>query len=427
LCEDAFETVDSILEKEKEMKKDGTVFGGRKNRRSFLKNGMVAAGAMTAGVGLVSGSAAFADGEDHAPVTKGDIAILTFLSALEQVEADLWIQYAELGGPTPNVPSSIGLSGIDLQLNGKAISTGLAAGYVTALQVLDGDMPQYIADNTDDEISHHRFLNNYLQSKGANPVDLSQQFAILPPSGVKGVPQTGRLTNLTQLKVDTTWWTRYRSANQNPDFGGKFENAVPDLASNPHTAIPRTNDEAALNSDGTIPNHLQAIASTAGFHFGFIEQGGTSLYPALAQKVTNLEVLRVLLSIGPSETMHFQVWHDKAGNAPNITDGNLTFPPLNTGVDPKTGATGSIGGGETVADLFQTNLIMPEPTFFLNSKFGPVSIIRPTSDAQGGAVASVVSFAEDGLFIDPATGKNTGIVAKLMSLAEEADDARRGF
>jgi len=410
------------------MKKDGTVGSSRKNRRSFLKNGMVAAGAVTAGMGLVSGSAAFADADDRAPITKGDIAILTFLSALEQVEADLWIQYAELGGPTPNVPNSIGLSGIDLQLNGKAISTGLAAGYVTALQVLDGDMPQYIADNTDDEISHHRFLNNYLQSKGAKPIDLSQQFAILPPSRVTGVPQTGRLTNLRQLTVDTTWWTRYRSANQNSDFGGKFENAVPDLAKGQHPAIPQTDAEAALNADGTIPNHLQAIANTAGFHFGFIEQGGTSLYPTLAQKVTNLEVLRVLLAIGPSETMHFQVWHDKAANAPNITDGNLSFPNLNSGVDPTTGATGSIGGGETVADLFQTNLIMPEPTFFLESKFGPVAIIRPTSEAGGGgAVAAVKSFVDDGLFRDPATNNNTGIVAVLMRLAEEADEARRRF
>jgi len=411
------------------MKKSSSVFQNKTNRRSFLKSGTVA-GAATLGAGLLpAGVSAFeGDDNDRAPITKGDIAILTFLSALEQVEADLWIQYAELGGPTPNVPSSIGLSGIDLQLNGKAISTGLASGYVTALQVLDGDMPQYIADNTDDEISHHRFLNNYLQSKGAKPIDLSQQFAILPPSGVTGVPQTGRLTNLKQLTVDTSWWTRYRSANQNPDFGGKFENAVPDLFKAPHTAIPRTDAEAALNADGTIPNHLQAIASTAGFHFGFIEQGGSSLYPTLAQKVTNLEVLRVLLSIGPSETMHFQVWHDKAGNAPKITDGNLTFPDLNTGVDPKTGATGSIGGGETVADLFQTNLIMPEPTFFLESKFGPVSIIRPTSEAGGGgAMAAVQSFVDDGLFLDPATGSNTGIVAVLKRLAEEADDARRRF
>ena len=400
---------------------------GRKhaaNRRSFLKNGALGVGAAV-GVGLLTNGSLTSGGQienDAAPITKGDIAILTFLSALEQVEADLWIQYAELGGPTTAVAGAQGLSAIDLQLNGKAIGTGLSAGYVTALQVLDGDMPQYIADNTDDEISHHRFLNNYLQAKGANPVDLSK-FAIVPPSRVSGVPQTGRLTNLRQLTVDTTWWTRLRSDNQNPDLGGSFENAVPDLAKGQHPAIPQTDAEAALNADGSIPNHLQAIASTAGFHFAFIEQGGASLYPTLAQKVTNLEVLRVLLSIGPSEAMHFQTWHDKAGNAPNITDGDLSFPNLNAGIDPNTGlATFS---GDPAADAFQTNLIMPEPTIFLDPKLGPVSILRPTSTAQGGAVASVVSFVDDGLFINPATNKNTGIVDVLMRLAEEADEARR--
>ena len=405
------------------MKKDETVFGGRKNRRSFLRNGMVAAGAVTAGVGLVSGPAVFADSEDRFPITRGDIAILTFLSALEQVEADLWIQYAELGGPTPAVPTSIGKSPIDLKLNGKKIVTGLAPAYITGLQVLDTDMPQYIADNTDDEISHHRFLNNYLASKGAKTIDLSP-FAILPPSRVSGVPQNGRLTNLKQLTVDTTWWTRYRSATKNPDLGGKFENAVPDLAKGQHPAIPVSDDDLVLDKMGNISTHLQAIANTAGFHFCFIEQGGSSLYPTLAQKVTNLEVLQVLLSIGPSETMHFQVWHDKAGNAQILTDGALSFPDLNSGNDPN-------GGGGTQqenADSFQTNLIMPEPTFFLHKGLGPVSIIRPTSEAGGGgAVAAVVSFVEDGLFRDPATGNNTPIVAKLMTLAEEADDARRGF
>src|ERR1700726_68756 len=160
------------------MEKEKSLMNRSVNRRSLLKTGALAGGAVAIGTGLVGGTSAFAE-EGGSHITKGDIAILTFLSALEQVEADLWIQYAELGGPTPNVPSSIGLSGIDLQLNGKAISTGLAAGYVTALQVLDGDMPQYIADNTDDEISHHRFLNNYLQSKGGKPIDLSEQFAIL--------------------------------------------------------------------------------------------------------------------------------------------------------------------------------------------------------------------------------------------------------
>ena len=404
------------------MKKDETVFSGRKNRRSFLKNGMVAAGAMTAGVGLISAPGAFAEEEDRAPITKGDIAILTFLSALEQVEADLWIQYAELGGPTDQVPGTQGLSPTDLVQNGKKIVTGLAPAYITGLFQLDGDMPQYIADNTDDEISHHAFLNNYLESKGAKAIDLSS-FAILPPSRVTGVPQHGRLTNLKQLTVDTTWWTRYRSDSRNPDLGGTFENAVPDLARGQHPAIPVSNDDLVLDSSGNISTHLQAIANTAGFHFAFIEQGGSSLYPTLAQKVTNLEVLRVLLSIGGSEIMHFQTWQDKAGNASNITDGDLTFPNLNSGVDPNTGATGS-----AVADQFQTNLIMPEPTVFLNRKLGPVSIIRPTTEAGGGgAVAAVKSFVDDGLFLDPATGRSSGIVAKLMLLAEEADDARRRF
>ena len=410
------------------MKEKTNLLSKSTNRRAFLKNGTVVAGA-TVGAGLLSGgAAALAQEAGGAPVTGGDIAILRFLSALEQVEADLWIQYAELGGATNQ-----GLSGIDLVQNGRKINTGLAPGYITALQVLDGDMPQYIVDNTDDEISHHAFLNNYVASLGAKPVDLSH-FAILPPSQVTGVPQTGRLTNLKQLKVDTSWWTRYRSGLQNPDLGGTFENAVPDLASHPHTAIPLNNDDIAgvtANPDGTfnIPNHLQAIASTAGFHFGFIEQGGTSLYPSLAQKVTNLQVLRVLLSIGPSETMHFQVWHDKAGNASMLTDGDLSFPNLNAGTDPNTHSTTVQEGNNLptpAADLFQTNLIMPEPTFFLNSKFGPVSIIRPTNPhlvAQG----AVQSFVNDGLFIDPSTGQDSPIVPALTRLAEEADEARRGF
>src|SRR5229473_2227908 len=223
------------------------------SRRSFLRTGTLGVGA-AAGAGLLSERLAGFQ-EDRAPLNRGDIAILTFLSALEQVEEDLWIQYAELGGAVTEGPA---FSPIDLPFK-----TGLAPNYITALQVLDGDMPQYIADNTDDEISHHRFLNNYLMSKGARPVDLSQ-FATLPPSGVTGVPQKGRLTNLKQLTVDTTWWTRYRSATANPDLGGHFENAVPDLATGQHPAIPVTNDDLKLNPDGTIPNHLQAIANTAG-------------------------------------------------------------------------------------------------------------------------------------------------------------------
>ena len=382
------------------MKDKGSVFSGAKNRRSFLKNGMVAAGAATMGAALLPGASGAFGGEaeeDHSPVTKGDIAILTFLSALEQVEADLWIQYAELGGATNQ-----GLSPIDLPF-----ATGLAPAYITGLLVLDGDMPQYIADNTDDEISHHAFLNNYLQSKGAKTVDLGQ-FAILPPSRVTGVPQHGRLTNLKQLTVDTTWWTRYRSATKNPDLGGTFENAVPDLAKGQHPAIPLNDGDLVLDKNGNISTHLQAIANTAGFHFAFIEQGGSSLYPALAQKVTNLEVLRVLLSIGGSEIMHFQVWHDKAGNAVALTDnqpgGKLTFVNLAMGQP----------------EALQANLIMPEPTDFIKG-LPECAIIRPTSAGQLDATGAINGFIADGLFI----GQPKELQQFLLQLAEDADEARR--
>src|SRR5216683_1203436 len=403
------------------MKEIEKLFPGRTNRRSFLTKGTVAAGAATLGAGVPAGKTfAFEreDDGDRAPITRGDIAILRFLQALEQVEEDLWRQYAELGGTQ------------DSEFTGL---TGGNAAYTQALQLLDGDMPQYIHDNTDDEISHASFLKNYLESKGAGSADLTH-FKVLPSSTADGAQQIGRLTNLTQLTIDTSFWSRYRSIT-NPDFDAtaKFVQAVPSLNVGKHTAIPRSNADtqgSVINlsdpTQSTFTDHLKAIAFTAGFHFAFIEQGGTSLYPALAQHVTNLEVLRILLSIGPSETMHFQTWQDKAGNATPLTD----VDPVNNST--VTFSTLSAAQGETDpesqnGDTLQSNLIMPEPTNFLDKKFGPVAIIRPTSILNGGAVASVVSFVQDGLFLDPKSNKNTGIVAVLMRLAEEADDARRQF
>jgi len=401
------------------MKPKSGEFVGGTNRRSFLTRGAVAAGAATLGAGLLAGkSLAFDPGQEASGpgITRGDIAILRFLQALEQVETDLWQQYSELGGTQDNEVSG---------LNGGNVP------YTQALLILDGDMAQYIHDNTDDEISHARFLGNYLESKGAEPVDLSR-FKTLPSSKADGARQVGRLTNLTQLTVDTSFWSRYRSIT-NPDFdpNAPFVQAVPSLNVGMHTAIPRSNDDTAgsvINpndpTQSTFTDHLKAIAFTAGFHFAFIEQGGTSLYPALAQHVTNLEVLRILLSIGPSETMHFQTWQDKAGNATPLTD----FDKINN--SSVTFTTLSAAQGETTpeslnGDTLQANLIMPEPTDFLDKKFGPVAIIRPSSIKFGGAVASVVSFAQDGLFLDPQTKKNTGLVAVLMQLAEDADEARR--
>ena len=368
----------------------------RGDRRAFIKHGgFAAAGAAVGLAWLAEGSSASAD--DGIGVTKGDIAILTFLAAVETIEADLWLQYAELGGVQ------------DSEIPG--LPTGGSAAYTAALNNLDSDMAQYIHDNTDDEFSHRDFLNAYLASKGADPVNLDQ-FRTLPSSRATGANQIGRLTNLMQLTVDTSWYTRYRSSAKNPDLdpGFKFPQAVPSLSSGRFPAIPTSDDD--LHPSG----HIQAIANTAAFHFCFIEQGGSSLYSTLALKVSNLEVLRVLLSIGPTETSHFQTWHDKAGNAVSdplapLTDPNnpqLVFPNLN--VAPF--------GGEQ----FQTNLIMPEPCPFLSRKLPAVSIIRPTSDEQGGAVATVNAFSKDGLFI----GQSPEFLKLLADLANDADSASRG-
>jgi hypothetical protein len=388
-----------------------------RGRRKFLKGGIFAAGAGVLGAGLAPSRLLAFEGDDNrAPITKGDIAILRFLQALETIEADLWLQYSELGGTQDKEVSGV---------NGGNVP------YTQALQLLDGDMAQYIHDNTDDEISHARFLSNYLESIGVQPVDLTP-FAQLPSSKADGARQVGRLTNLTQLTIDTSFWSQYRSIT-NPDFDPNaiFAKAVPSLNVGLHAAIPRSNDDTAgsvINpndsTQSTFPDLLKAIAFTAGFHFAFIEQGGTSLYPALAPHVTNLEVLRILLSIGPSETMHFQTWQDKAGNATPLTvfdktnNSSVTFSNLQD-------AQGETDPESLNGDTLQANLIMPEPTHFLNPKFGPVAIIRPTSTKLGGAQAAVMSFVNDGLFRGQKPLNNPELVRVLLQLAEEADEARR--
>src|SRR6202790_1936082 len=275
------------------------------NRRAFLKTGAVAAGAATLGGALLASSPRAFSEEASGHLTSGDASILRFLAAAEIIETDLWQQYAELGGTQ------------DTELPGL---TGGSPLYTAALSVLDGDMAQYIHDNTEDELTHEVFINAYLASKGADTVNLDH-FRVLPSSKATGAQQIGRLTNLMQLSVDTTWYTRYRSRTKNPDFGDSFPQAIPTIAVGQHPAIPRT------DADSSDANHLQAIANTAGFHFATIEQGGTSLYASLAQRVTSAEVLRILLSIGGTEIMHFQTWQDKAGNAKPLTD-KTTTPPL---------------------------------------------------------------------------------------------------
>ena len=358
------------------------------SRRSFLGS-TIALGAGTMGAGLL---ASIRTAEASGGLSQGDAALLRFPAALELIEADFWIQYNELGGIQDNeVPGGTG-----------------NPDYTEALAVLDEDMDQYIHDNTDDEITHHTFLNAYLVSKGAAPANLDA-FRTLMGSTATGVNPDligHRLTNLTQLTVDTSWWTRYRDDRHNPDFNPNhvFPQAVPTLGVNQHTAIPRT------DADTSDPNFLQAIANTAGFHFPTIEQGGNSLYPSLAQRATDVEVLRILLSIGPTETMHFQTWSDKAGNAPALT-----------AVDPVTGVSVTFPDLDVNNELFKKNLIMPEPCPFLDRSLPIVSIIRPTN-TEGVATGALAFLTAMGLFI----GQSTGFFAYMKQLAQDADSATRG-
>ena len=355
------------------------------SRRSFLGKSL-AVGAGTVGAGLLANMpTARASGG----LTPGDAALLRFAAAAEILEADFWIQYNELGGvQDAEVPGGTGNED-----------------YTEAIEVLDEDMPIYIHDNTDDEITHHTFLNAYLASKGAATVNL-RPFRTLPGSSATGSSGRLRLTNLTQLTLDTSWWTRYRATGHNPDLDPDFTfpQAVPTLARGQHTAIPRT------DADLSDPNFVQAMANTAAFHFPTIEQGGNSLYPSMAQRATDPEVLRILISIGPTETMHFQTWSDKAGNA----------PPL-TAVDPVTGVSVTFPDLEDVGENLQKSLIMPEPCPFLSRNLPRCSIIRPTK--TGGVAMGTLKFLTDmGLFL----GQSPAFFTLMNQLARAADAARRG-
>jgi hypothetical protein len=350
-------------------------------RRSFLKGGVLASGALVTAGFLSSGASALAerqdeDDRDGNEITDGDVAILRFLAAAELIESDLWTQYAELGG----------------------VSSGTQNPYQKALQNLDSDGSQYISSNTLDEVSHAAFLNAYLESKGAEPVDLDA-FRTLQGSKATGAQNIGRLTNLMNLNVDTSWYIRYRSTT-NPDMGATFPQAV--TISN-RTSIPRT------DADMANATQIQVIANTAAFHFGTIEQGGSSLYASLSRKVTSEQALEITLGIGADEVAHFLEWVDFAGNgvqppvAP-VSFGGLTFPNFNT-----------------KGPLFQTNLIFPVPCEFLNAKLPHCAIIRPLTDKFAGARATVTFLTNMNLF----AGQPKQFLAELQRLADAADAARR--
>lgn len=389
------------------MERSETLFKKKSNRRSFLKNGMVAAGVATVGAGLAaSGVSTFGaqnsqfGAENSGRLTPGDVAILRFLAAAELIESDLWIQYAELGGIGNNPP-------VEIDPNQSMNN------YQIALSNLDGDGPQYISSNTLDEQSHAAFLNAYLESRGAEPVNFDE-FRTLEGSKATGSSGIPRLTNLMHLNVDTSWFVRYRSTT-NPDLGATFPQAI---TLNNVTAIPRNDNDfnGASNPNFLGNEHVQAIANVAGFHFGYIEQGGSSLYASMSQKVTDPQVLEITLGIGGDEIAHFLEWVDFAGNGVQVpvapfTDAisGLTFPDFfgNPPLQP--------------ANLVQPSLIFPVPCEFISPKLPHVAIIRPLTDRFAGAVATIASFTADGLF----AGQSKQFLNTLQVMALEADAAFR--
>ena len=337
-----------------------------------------------------------AQAQKSGPLNAGDVAILRFLAAAELIEADLWTQYAELGGIGTNGP---------IEVNPNQTLNN----YQLALSNLDSDGPQYISSNTLDEVSHATFLNAYLESRGGEPVNFDE-FRTLPGSTATGSTGIGRLTNLLKLNVDTSWYVRYRSET-NPDLGATFPQAI---TLKGVTAIPRTDaDFGTIDPTFGVPGnaHIQAIANVAAFHFGYIEQGGSSLYASLIQKATDLELVRLMFGIGGDEVAHFLEWVDFAGNAvqPPVApftdaESGLTFPNFFSPLNP----------------LIQPSLIFPVPAEFKRN-LPPVSIIRPLTDKFGGAVATIKSFTQDGLFI----GQSERFFKTVQALAVEADAAVR--
>src|SRR6266404_192681 len=335
-------------------------------RRAFLKNMAVGGAALLP----VASAVADHDEKGHANghgITDSDAAILRFLAAAEILETDLWQQYTEFAnqdGP-----------------------------YVDALETIDDDMPTYVAQNTNDEFSHQDFLNAFLVKSHKRPVNL-ELFRTLPSSPVAPL-QTPRLTNLMHLNVDTSWYLRYRSSG-NPDFGDTFAQVV-DIVDRP--AIP-VQDQGLYTA-----NQIQAIVNTAAFHFAMIEQGGASLYDALSLKCSSLLALRIVTGIEGSEVAHFEIWNDKAGDAPPVDSGDgLVFPDLNL-TNPEN----------------PTSLVMPAPCKFISKDLPLCSIIRPTSIPLAGAMAAAHFLTDTGLF----HGQSDAFFTALFTLAAAADRAVR--
>jgi len=336
-----------------------------KARRDVLKAGAMAGAALGLG-SLITDDRAYASGKSN--ITAGDIAILQFLRVAEALETDLWEQYTELVENNP--------------------------GYAAAIKDVDPALAQWIMDTVRDERSHYTFITAYLESIGVTPADLSS-FYTLPPPPVKGLAPTLRLTNLTDLTVNTNWYARYRTS-ANPDFGDQSPQ-IANIVNLP--AIPTQN--------GLDAGTLKQIAYTSIFHFASIEQGGASLYTQFLPKITNLDVLRIAAGIGPTEAIHFGVFQTALGRMDGYTspDGTVMFPNLSN-------------------NRQLSFSVMPAPCNFLKAGGAlPLnSVIRPSSTPVAGAVAAATGLTNSGLF----TGQSQAFFNAAGALATAADAAKRG-
>jgi hypothetical protein len=355
--------MDPSIEEKEAIESQDTADSAGIDRRTFLRAG-AAVGAAALSLPALLDTASAAQGQ---ALSQGDVDVLRFLAAAELIEEDLWRQYTEFAEGNE--------------------------GYREVLESLDEGLPQYISDTTDDERSHADFINAFLRSRHAQPVNLDR-FRTLPAVDAEGADQsTMRLTNLRSLNVDTSWFMRYRGAG-NPDFGDTF----------PQIANIR-NRAAVPTSDGLSDDQLKAAAYTAAFHFPTVEQGGTSLYVNMLGKVRRIETLRIVASIGPVEAIHFSVFQGSLEDMEEFdAGGGLIFPDL-----------------ENMEELAEA--VMPKPCTFLQRDLPRCSVIRPTSEAKAGAVAATNAMIASNLFL----GQSPTFLRELRTLAERADRASRGF
>ncbi len=320
-----------------------------------------------AGIGLsafTGARSAFGQTASGGPgITDGDVAILHFLAAAELIETDLWIQYAELA--VGNKP------------------------YADALNLIEGELTIYTTDVAGDEQSHADFINGFLVANGFPPTNLDA-FRTLPSSTAKGARQIGRLTNLLKTTVDTSFYLRYRRRG-NPDFGDVFPQFV-EIIDKP--LIPM--DDRPLTK-----KEVQLIANSAAFHFCATEQGGASIYPSLIPKVTNLDVLRILTSIGPTEAYFFASFHQSLEGLPAISGHGLVFPDV------------------TINDIGAHHI--PHPCKFLQPGLPLACVVRPIRTQFGGALHLFEAGVSTGLF----EGQSQEFFTTLTALATAADAASR--